>query len=68
MKIAIIGMVISGKSQKSYVGWIRKNPGIHSHLWFPLKNDILGMEIKILKFPGLALSLKFCAVTHEKNV
>ena len=46
-----------------------ENPGIHPcyHFYdFSLKNDNLGLKIKILKFPSLASS-QFRAVTQEKN-
>ena len=40
---------------KSYIGWIPKKPRIHTsyHFCDSLKNDILGLKMKILKFLGI---------------
>ena len=41
----------SGKSQKSYIGWIRKNPGLHScHHFCVSSSNIANFGKKNLKF------------------
>ena len=43
------------KFQKSFIGWIRKNPGIHPYYYSCvfLKNDDWGFKMKIFKFHGI---------------
>ena len=46
----------SAISRKSYIGYIRENPGIHPYYHFcdlPSKNDKLRLKINIMKFLGI---------------
>ena len=57
----IIGMVIFNKKLgKSYIGWVRKNPGIHPSYHFcdfRSKMAYLGYKLKFWNFPEFSLSI-----------
>ena len=42
---AIIGIEIFKKKQKSYIGWIRKNPGIHPSIFFAILPKIDNLTV-----------------------
>ena len=53
------------KFKKSYIGWIRKNLGIHagkSLLWFSIKNDNLGLKLMFWNFLEFSLTTNPCLV------
>ena len=57
--------LFSWKYQKSYIGWIRKNLGIHagkSLLWFSIKNDNLGLKLMFWNFLEFSLTTNPCLV------
>ena len=56
LNMVISSMTIFARNSKSYVGWIRENPGIHGSYHFcnfPSKIKNLGLKFKIFKFLGI---------------
>ena len=70
MKIAIIGMAISGKLRKSYIAWIYKNPGIHPSYKFcdfTSKMADLGRKLKFWNFSEFGLSISLGHLFHNDH-